>query len=335
MKNTIILLSLFILLGGGTYFYLNHTPKKASSKRLGMNFHVDDVKSIHKIFLADRSGKKVILERKEDYWLYNGKVKARPNAVDNLLDAIKRVRMKYIPPAAAVPNAVKTLGASGIKVELYDKENQPIKVYYVGGMTSDERGTYMIMENSEQPYVTYIPSWEGGLRARYWFRNMDWEDRAIFSYKPDEIKAISVEYPQQKSLSFKLEKKGRAFEITPFYDITPKITRPYKKGSAEQYILGFRSMAAESILRNASEKDSIVQLVPFSIVRVTDHKNQEFTVHFHPQTPEGAKGPTIDGITPATTSIFRYFANCSNGNFMLVQNRVFKNAFWSYESFFE
>ena len=62
---------------------------------------------------------------------------------------------------------VKSLASEGIKVELYDRKGEKIKAYYVGGATPDERGTYMIMENAEEPYVAHIPSWEGNLRFRF------------------------------------------------------------------------------------------------------------------------------------------------------------------------
>ncbi|MCB9291126.1 MAG: hypothetical protein H6560_27725 [Lewinellaceae bacterium] len=53
---------------------------------------------------------------------------------------------------------VESLATEGMKVELYDKDGGLLKAYYVGGSTSDERGTYMIMEGAEQPYVpTFRP----------------------------------------------------------------------------------------------------------------------------------------------------------------------------------
>ena len=149
--------------------------------------------------------------------------------------------MKYIPPQAAVPQAVKDLAAHGIKVELYDRNNEKLKAYYVGGMTSNERGTYMIMEEAEQPYVMHIPSWEGGLRVRYWLSDMDWEDRTIFGYKPEEINSVSVEYPRQKNKSFKLEQKGGEYLVEPYYEITPRINQSPVKGVAEAYLIGFKS----------------------------------------------------------------------------------------------
>ena len=331
MKNTLILLVLFLLLAGSTFYFFNYKPKKSSVKRLDMNFHVDNMDDIHKIFLADRTGRQVTLEKNGNHWIYNGKIKARPSAVNNLLDAIKRVRMKYIPPQAAVPHAVKNLAASGIKVELYNKNNEPIKVYYVGGMTSDERGTYMIMDNSEQPYVMHIPSWEGGLRARYWLKDMDWEDRSVFDYQPHEIKSIWVEYPRQKSKSFKLEKVNNAFEIAPFYEVTPKITKPAANGRIQQYLIGFQSLVAEGFRNDAPYRDSINQMIPFCTIQITNQKNKVNKVQFYPKDP----GATTSRKPTTRSDIFRYYASDNNGNFMLVQQRVFKDIFWSYESFFE
>ncbi|MBK6949823.1 MAG: hypothetical protein IPH16_18705 [Haliscomenobacter sp.] len=98
-------------------------------------FAVPDTSRIGKIFLAHRDNETVLLERKGTQWIYNGNWKVRPGAMENLLDAVRRIEIKYQPAQAAVPNMVRDLGSEGIKVEIYDKRNRPLAVYYVGGST--------------------------------------------------------------------------------------------------------------------------------------------------------------------------------------------------------
>jgi hypothetical protein len=58
----------------------------------------------------------------------------------------------------------------------------------VGGITADEKGTIMLMEGSEKPYVVHIPSFVGQVRVRYLLGDDNWRDRAIFSEKPEKIR---------------------------------------------------------------------------------------------------------------------------------------------------
>ena len=129
-----------------------------------MDFPVRNTDEIGKIFIADRKGETALLERKKDQWIYNGKYPARPTAISLLLETISKINVLTIPSERAVPGMVKEIAADGVKVEIYDRKGKALKTYYIGGITSDQHGTIMIMEGSEQPYVMHIPSFVGQLR---------------------------------------------------------------------------------------------------------------------------------------------------------------------------
>jgi hypothetical protein len=335
MKRTTGLLAIvFVVLGGAALWYLLHPEDdKTSILAKERNFAVEDTAAIYKIFIADRKGESTTLERKDGYWLYNGTYKARPNAMENLLDVIRRVQVKYKPPTPEVDNMIRTLAADGLKVEIYGKNDRLLRAYYVGGATADERGTYMIIDGVEQPYVTYIPSWEGSLRFRYNLKGNDWRDKTVFAEKVDDIAFVSIEYPKQRNKSFQLKREGKSYRITPFYEVTPVINRPYREGSAEAFLSGFKSIAAEAFENNNPRRDSILQLVPFSIITVRNKAGQETAVRLFPifldyQDPEAVQ-------LPGSVTVERYFADCSSGNFMLVQNILFSKILWAYDFFFE
>lgn len=335
MNRTILFLIFFAILGGGTLWYFSQQEEdKTSLIGADRDFRVENTGEVYKIFIADRRGERTTLERKAGHWLYNGQYKARPNAMENLLDAIGRVEMKFKPPRAAVEGMIKSLATEGIKVELYDKKGDLLKAYYVGGATPDERGTYMIMEDAEEPYVVYIPSWEGNLRFRYNLKGNDWRDKTVFAEKLENIQSLSIEYPKQKNKSFRLQRDGKAFKISPFYELTPKIKRPYKRGSAEAFLMGFESLIAEAFETDNPRRDSISHLIPFSIITLTDVQGHLKEVRFHPIFVQNASDPKT-GALVTNAMAERYFADCSNGDFMLIQHRVFGKVFWAYDFFFE
>jgi hypothetical protein len=329
MKRTIVLLIVFLALGGATIFFLTNrqdSPNTLSS--WDREFAVKDVSQIHKIFLADRKGGQTTLERHEDHWLYQGKYKANPNVMKSLLQAIRLVELQYIPPYAALETMVKDLAVNGVKVELYDQKNELIKAYYVGGTTADGNGTFMIMENAEQPYVMQLPTMVGDLGTRFRFKGETWRDKTVLGYDPDAIDFVSVEYPKQKSNSFKLMRKEDSFEVTPFYDITPRINKPVSQSKAETYLLGFERAIAEAFENENPLRDSITQRVPFGIITIKLNNGNERVITLHPAKDKSEGGPT--------QVIQRYLAEIEpEGDFMLVQHNVMKKIFWGYDFFFK
>jgi hypothetical protein len=330
MKKNYLLLVIFLVLGAGTAWYLLG-KKKGEASTLGWDrkFKVENAADIHKIFIAQRTGETTTLERQGDHWVYNGKWKARPGAMESLLQAITQVQLKFVPAQAAIDGMVRELGARGIKVEIFDKKGEKIKAYYVGGVLGDARGTVMIMEGSEQPYVVELPLMEGQIRTRYDMTGDDWRDRALFSYKPEEITTVSIEYPMQRSKSFRLERDGKDFKVEPFYPATPRIARPVDKSAVEAFLVGFESLIAENYDNQYGKKDSIRQFVPFSIVTVKDARDSVKSAVFYQLIKHDAYGQKLTDI------VERYFTEVNNGDWMITQHRVFSKIFWAYEGFFK
>ena len=329
-RSTKILLALLLLLGGATAaYFLAGRNSGAGMGGWDRKFKVEDPESIHKIFLADRRGNQTTLIRTGDKWIYNGAHPANPNIMKNLLEAITRVELQYIPPTSATKPMVEDLAANGIKVEVYGKGDKLLKAYYVGGTTPDERGTIMIMENAEQPYVTQIPSMVGAIRGRYAITGDDWRDKALFSMKPEDIRFVSIEYPRLKNRSFILERSGEEFNIRPFYEVTPTINTPYKKGSGEQFLEGFEGIIIEAFENDNPLRDSITQRIPFSIITLKTKSGEDLTLRMHPAISSNRfleTGPPV---------YEHYLVEASPSNdFMLVQDRIVSRIHWGYDFFF-
>ncbi|MEL6925913.1 MAG: hypothetical protein AAFO94_17860, partial [Bacteroidota bacterium] len=191
-------------------------------------------------------------------------------------------------------------------------------------------------EGSNQPYVTHMNGFEGGLRVRFLLKEKDWRDRTIYDLQDSEIAAVSVEYPKQKNKSFRLQRTADGLEVVPFYEITPRINQPIHQGKAKGYLKGFEDLIAESFENNSPLRDSVSQLVPFSIIRVQRTDGTEKTIRLHPfgygdlYNEEGEPLPTLEN----SSKIERYLADVSTGDFMLVQHLIFQRVLWGYEFFF-
>ena len=332
MKKNYLLLFVFLILGSGTLWYLFSNKSDKSNTTLGWDrkFAVEDINDVYKVFIAKRSGETTTLTREGDHWMVNGQYKASANAVENVLEVLEDVTLKFVPPSAALENIVKEIAARGIKVEAYGKNGDLLKSFYVGGVSPDARATYFIMENAEQPMAVELPQMEGQIRTRFDITGDFWRDRTVFDYQPEDIQAVSIEYPTQRNKSFKLTRMGNDFEVKPFYHNVPPINGTVHPGQVEGFFVGFEGRMAESFDTEYAFKDSIRTTIPFSIVSVTDMKGHEKKVAFYPYFSKDPKTKERKGRL-----LDRYFSDINDGeDWMLTQHRVFQDIFWDYQAFF-
>ncbi|MDX1911631.1 MAG: hypothetical protein SFV22_09120, partial [Saprospiraceae bacterium] len=73
MNRTLLLILLFLLLGGAAWYALSTQKNKTGSQvSWDMDFAVKNTDEIGKIFIADRRGRTATIERTEKGWMYNG-----------------------------------------------------------------------------------------------------------------------------------------------------------------------------------------------------------------------------------------------------------------------
>ena len=334
MKKTLFLLLLFLIISGITFYLTTKKDSKTTILTEQRNFSVTDINEVYKIFIADRDGKNVTLERKKGYWQLNKKYKANPNTINNLLATVEKIKIKYTPPRAAIKNIINDIATHNIKVEIYGKNNDKLRVYYIGGVTNDELGTYMIKEDADEPYVMYLPGFEGSLRVRYMTDEKNWRDKTIFQEQLQDIVSISIEYPKQKNKSFRIEKVDESFVVAPFYKTTPKINQVALSGQIEKYLVGYERLVAESFSNQFEKKDSIKQLLPFSIIRLKTKNEVEKVVKLHPIIKKSKNGQIVlnDNGSPI---VEKYFADVNGEDFMLIQQLVFGKILWGYDNFYQ
>lgn len=332
-KKNLIVLALLAIVGSVGAWYL---MSKEDSNLEGYDFHfaIKDTTDVAKVFLADRAGKTVTLTRENSAkWLVGGKYEAQSDMIKTLLETLNRVELKFRLPRNAVADVVKDIATEGIKVEVYNKSGKIMRTFYVGGSTSDDRGTFMMMENSNEPYVMHIPGFQGMLRPRFLTDEQDWRDRFVFKMQPQNIKMVSVEYPNQQAKSFKLIRDGSNFKVEPFYAIVPRINRPVVQGMVAAYLQGFEKLGIEGFEAGNSKADSLKQSPVFAKVTVIDKNDVAKTLNLHPFLARNEQG-VITRNSNGSVNIEHYFVDTNDGELMAVQHFVFEKIFWAYEAFF-
>lgn len=292
MKKNKIIIILFIVLGALTIWFIVNNNTSTIKQTL-RDFAVKDTTIIDKIFLADKKGRSITLEKKSPgKWIVNGKYEARNDAVQTLIYTINKVEVKEPVSKKAQDNVVKKLAAEAVKCEVYSNEKL-IKAYYVGSETQDMTGTYMIlidlntMETSAKPFVTYIPGFQGFLTTRYFTEEIGWRDRTVFNYIPTEIKSVKMETPAAPDKSFEV------FYLSEnLFDIkllsTGKSFNNIDTLSIKQYLSYFQNLNFESfeVDMTPQQMDSVKQTTPTNIITVTLNNGEKNQVKFYPRKPK-------------------------------------------------
>lgn len=286
MKKNRIAIILVVLLGSASFWFIVNRGKGTIKPTL-RDFAVADTASITKIFLADKSGNTITLERQSaSQWLLNGKYMARPDVIKTLLYTINKIDVKEPVSKKAQDNVIKNLAATAIRCEIYQK-NELVKAYYVGKETNDQTGTYMIlidpetMKPSAKAFVTYIPGFEGYLTPRYLTEERGWRDRTVFHYIPSDIKSVKMEAPSNPEESYEVIANGdNNFQVKML--ATNKPINNLDTLAVKQYLSYFQQLNYESFEVDLKQNqiDSVLKAKPLNILTVTDNKGQTNKVTF-------------------------------------------------------
>lgn len=323
-KNRFYLLILLLLVTGILLFVMS---KRTTSTIDGSwaDFSIGDTAQITKVFLTDKSDHRILLERIDNgSWKVNGQFKARQDVVQNLLGTIKLQRLRAPVPKSMFNNVVAKIAGTHTKVEVYlNHSATPEKVFFVGGSTQDQSGTFMLLDGADQPAVIHIEGHYGFLGPRYSVNLNVWKSTEIFNYPGERLKEIvSIElknflYP---NASFKIEMTGNqpflyasnGQKVEPadpgkLYDYIRRYSKIHFEGWEETKTVGFR----DSILRNAPIEEYIVTEKSGRVVRVK--------TFLKPAPPEG----TDYEDNPITHDLDRMYGLVNDTDFVLLQYYVF------------
>lgn len=322
------------MLGGAAWWiYSNQSGQSTLSDYEGA-FAIPDADMIYKVSMQDRNGTKLLLERKEHFWLLNGTYKAESVVMNELMRTLTTVEMAFIPRKSMIPNILKSLGSHGRRVDIWGKGDKLLKSYYVGGVTPDGLGTYFLMEGSNQPFVVKMRGFVGSVSVRYHLQEDDWRDLSVFPIQGQKITRFAVEYPKQRDNSFIIEKKNNGYEVRPFFPITPKNMGTVDQDQVKTYLDRLSYYKMEGYNNDNPDRDSISQVVPFCRISYTTNENQEHQLTFHPMVPTDRRGEILRDASGDVVPVFRYKVNSSWGDFFQVQHEPMKEVFVSYNIFF-
>ena len=220
----IVIVAILIIIAGiliGNNRYLSSLRGDAA------DFTVYDTASITKLFLADKSGNQVELEREGMAWIVNNEYHANQSLVNEMLYTLTRMRIKRPVSVRQTDNIISQMATTNTKVEVYQMlprinlfnkvklfyNETRSKVFYVGGVTQDNIGTYVLKEGGDKVYVAYLPMLNGSISSRFSANPTDWRNHIIFNARLNDIESVKLEINDDPDNGF-IIKEGERYQYT-------------------------------------------------------------------------------------------------------------------------
>lgn len=334
-KNRILLTTVIILAIIAVVILLGR--RNSTMEEKARNFAVRDTASVTKLFLAKKDSSQVLLTKNNNnQWTINNEEKASNAAVEILLETLKKMDVKRPVAKSEHNTVVKRLSSMGVKVEVYQKKplfrllgidffdkERLTRTFYVGDATQNNRGTYMVIEGAEIPYVVYIPGFRGYLTPRFKAKMDDWRDHTIISKSINQIKSVEVIHKENPGESFRIDKPAKnTFNIHRLQDNSLMI--PFDTLKVLDFLASFKTVKFEDLLNDFEKKDSIINSTPFHIIRLTDVQNRTSVIKtYHRNAPQGLKNVYGETMKYDRDRLYALFNN--EEDFALVQFYIFDN----------
>ena len=304
-KKQLFYLTLIILMAALIWFL---STDKKSTISVDNNFAISDTSSVSKIFISDRNGTTITLNRNAKNWVINNKYRVRKDAINTILTTINQIKIQRPVSINALDNVIKNLATTGVKIEIYTNRETPNKTYTIGSSTSNHLGTYMFLAGSETPFIVHIPSFNGFLSPRYGIQGnkiseKDWRTTNIFSLKAENIAKVTLNHIQQTEKSFTLTTDSMALLNNSGKAVS------FNQEKVLQFLNAFKLLNCESY---KDEKEKIEFATPLHELIVNNDTLRTYAI----------AGKFIKDKQDNFT-VKRMHATFNNGELMLIQDYVF------------
>ncbi len=337
MKKNRNILIVAIVLALAALFLIFNRSNKTLDEQIS-EFAVSDTASVSKIFLADKSDNKILLERQANgSWLLNGKYEAHVENLNTFLQTISSLQVREPVARAAHNNILKLLSTKSVKVEIYQHAfriklgnlklfpyEKLSKTYFVGDATMDNFGTYALMDGADYPVVIYMPGLRGYVGTRFSALETDWRVHTVFNKKLPEIKQITVEFIEKPEESFRVvNNNDQSLSLFRLKDNAP--VSQFDTLQLMSFVNSFRNIRYEALLNDMEpqKKDSIMNSLPLHVITLDLKDGSSQTARTFGRKLPVPEIDVFDGST-VTHDRDRMYALINNDkDFVMVQFFVF------------
>jgi hypothetical protein len=272
-KVIIISIGLLILTGLsiGAYWYFSNKNKPVKK----VSFEFEKPENIEKIIITDAYSNSFTLIKSNGKWTDDKGNCVMQEGVDNILDAAKNIRFKAYLSKKAEENFNKQMKTNNTKVEFFEN-GLSTKTWYIGPSAQDHYGQIMVLDapnmSPTKPVIMEIRNMRGIIQPRFFTDPKLWMCTNIFSYEAEEIKSVSIQFPNETYRNFKISNKGNLFEVSSNNERLQEIDTM----NVYRYLQAYKKINFESANYTLNKKqiDSLKSSTPFCILELKDKANK-------------------------------------------------------------
>ena len=315
-KKIIVTLITFVI--SFLFIFLLVDYNKNVKKEYEKNFSIENISSINKVFLSDRKGNNIVLEKSSNTWIINNQFEVRKDAIETLLNTVGSMQIQRPVSNTSYNNVIRQLASTGVKVEIY--HNNKITSFTVGGSTKDHLGTYMLKEDADNPYIVHIPGFNGFLSPRFGIQGYEidptsWRNNNIFKILSEDINEISLLNYEDLNNSFLI--KSNPLTLIDNKNNSLK----YDLNKITEYFNNFSNIECEKFKGFNIDLSNEKQLYQLTI----KHNNKIEILDVFSFSKKN------NNSNQSEPNVERMYAVLNNGEYMLIQKYVFNKVFISIE----
>lgn len=342
-KRNLLIIGIVLVVGGIAMLIASLGSRDATFEQ---DYHIADISTVSKIYMADKNNHEVLLvrtigEQGDTLWTVDDGKEASQPLVDLLLETLNTMRIRQQVNKNAVPNIIKDISASSVKVEVYQDgylidwfdgavrlfpRQKKTATYYVGRETRDQMATYMYRDGDKVPYVIHIPGFRGYLTPRFTTMPYAWRSHRIVNLDVRQIERIELDIlnaPQESFAIFRNE-ENFGMELTASHSVLPA----FDTARVAQLLISMRNLNFDeyaAVVPN-SNMDTSFREGPRNILRITDtsgttHEVKTYIKYVNPDDAKAMSDPELY----RTFDIDRLYAIIDSRDTVLIQYYVFDN----------
>lgn len=146
-------------------------------------------------------GKKLLLEKKGDKWMINGREEARKNGIIFILRVLSEIKIKSPVSPEMFKSEIFDKAVEPVKIRVFES-NKLIKSFLVYKTSSNSYGNIMKMTERSKPFVVYVPGYDGEIGSAFTLSEIFWQPYTVFNFLPSEIASVNFENLADTASSF-------------------------------------------------------------------------------------------------------------------------------------
>lgn len=334
MRKTVVYIAILGILGFGVWYFLFKDNSLFTEEEAG--FNIPNTNKIGKVFLVGQKGDSISLVKNGDNWVLNGKYRTSPRMIEILLQTFKEQTAAYPVPEVTHNTVIKDMAGTAVKVEVFDVKGGKMKTFFVGGQVSGNKGTYMLIEGAQRPYVVQLPAYQGYITPRYSTDLLDWRDRTWINIPANQLASVSVQYADSNEYlnSFSFVRQGDTFAVK----LPPALSSmeiKLNKKRVKTYAGFFEQVGFEGYLDGVAYLDSIIADVPkYCDVIIADINGKESNVSVYRMRVNKRSKNVSDEAIPEFDGD-RYYGIINHKDTVILQSVTFDKMFRKGYEFYE